>query len=1328
MNLLPLLLAVSLFFVACGLWIAYWDLHRVRTDKAGVPTAADGEPMMCDRVGFRISVACSLLLHAGIVGILLLVGDIAPGTRPFPGADPMATGDDFYVLLTSLPEEEIKSSDISPADSVRPSVQAATPALPTLTVTWGVLEARVEPPAPPHAIVVAHAPAGDSTNEDPPPKMVAKEVPTAAPAANDEASPRYATKRQRVVELFSVRALKPTAERLVPAAPLPSSVDSAQPEPPQTQSGAVLPASQPTHEAPPLPVPEGSAVASQPLDAGPSLFPPPGTVIAAQPATPSSSAKSAPPSLRQAESASPPIVAAARPSASEPPSPSQKTRASTTDTQDPVEEVAPLPPKSKVSASIAEVKRQPSPSSDATLQEPGDAQDDHSAATSPEFHAASESPLVPTSGGPAVAAESPEVDPALFPAPGTTVAARTIVPSSSVTSVVHRPSASEPTEVREGTQLASLRAPEDLPTSPDQASTPLPGRSSFADLSLQEPEEGPNARLGSASAVEEVVPDAAPMTAEDSPAVATEVLEDDPVRIAASIPPIPEPPAESQDTHSDETETLEAFPADGALQEPERVPFDHPVEEHPAAQAVSESPTVATASEPVVAEPFDAGPTLFPSPGTVVVARETTVSAPMDGATSGPSASEPTEERQETQLAELPGPEVLSTSPIEESTPRPPVPEVSPQDLEEKPDASTSADATPQEPERPPLTESMVASAAPEVVADPAPAAAFDGTAVAPELDEGAARIAAALPPKAEPPPGNQGTSSAEGETPEEVSVVNPTSEATRVPLLANVSPPTQHKKPLPSPSVDTTSLGPVESPGTRLEAASPTPDGAPDPPAVLDTDTTAVAIRSLDAGPGFFPPPGTAITVQTTPSSPRVASAPPPRPPAPDPKEIHQGTQVAALEASEPLPAEPGRSSSSGPSPRRSEETAIADSVAASLVPEGAPDSSSAPAPQAPVIAPGSLGANATLFPPPGAVVEPPLFASAESTPGLADGRGVGRLNVRLDGPRSRVTEQETETVSGKVRGGVPARVVLYVNDVAREIDAEGGSFQASVSLQRGPNRLRAVAEDWLGMAMEDAITIEYVPPPVPNGIAITSPQDGHTLPPDAPPIILVEGRVEDWTISTVWLVANDRRISVRAQNGRFRKALPLLDPLIRMWAEIPANGKPRRRSQGVTVRVPSRSLSYGLLMMSWPSTVTGDRIQVKATWRARPERLDVPVQRVPLKVVGASPKGTLPEAFYLRLKPGVYTFLLMARAALAGDVRATLYVPRANRLRAREISPISLNGTGQVVLTRVLLPQGVFWEQDEWFTGQSESAVTVTKFRFPEGISWTERKEGLR
>ncbi len=364
-------------------------------------------------------------------------------------------------------------------------------------------------------------------------------------------------------------------------------------------------------------------------------------------------------------------------------------------------------------------------------------------------------------------------------------------------------------------------------------------------------------------------------------------------------------------------------------------------------------------------------------------------------------------------------------------------------------------------------------------------------------------------------------------------------------------------------------------------------------------------------------------------------------------------------------------------------------------------------------------------LFPRPGRVLAAaptaPIGTSLEShvEPRL------GKMLVRLEGPRPWVTESEVETVSGKIVGGHAARLVLYMNDTSREVVNNEGSFQTNVSLQRGLNHIRVVATDWRGTESEDTITVEYITPAVPNGIAITRPRDGHTLTPDVPPVIQVEGQVDSPDVRTVRLVVNGRRIAVPVYDGRFRKALPVAEPVVRLWAELPRKRGPPLRSQALTVRTASRSPSLGFILIDWPQGAVGNDVEVSATWRARPERLDSPVQSVPLKVLGAQPNGAPPQVFYIRtLKPGVYTFVLNASEVWASGVRPTLYLPGAGQLNSRNLKSFSLMGTGKVVLARVLLPHGVLWEQDEWFTGQSISADTTTKFRLPDGIVWKERE----
>jgi len=248
-----------------------------------------------------------------------------------------------------------------------------------------------------------------------------------------------------------------------------------------------------------------------------------------------------------------------------------------------------------------------------------------------------------------------------------------------------------------------------------------------------------------------------------------------------------------------------------------------------------------------------------------------------------------------------------------------------------------------------------------------------------------------------------------------------------------------------------------------------------------------------------------------------------------------------------------------------------------------------------------------------------------------------------------------------------------------------------------------------------------------VPGGIAITSPRDGYTPPPDAPPLILVEGQVEDRNVPAVRLVANGHTISVPVRDGRFRKVLPLVDSVLRLRAELQGDGGGPLQSREVTIHAPSAIPSFGVFLMEWPEGMAGNQVEFSATWRGSPERLDVPSQRVSVQIFGASPENAPPEAFYFRIKPGVYTFSLRARSVSMSGVRPSLYLPQGNHLTSRQLRPVSPNRS-EAVLAKILFPHGVLWEQDDWFTGQSQGADTVTKFRFPEGISWTERKRDLQ
>jgi hypothetical protein len=369
-----------------------------------------------------------------------------------------------------------------------------------------------------------------------------------------------------------------------------------------------------------------------------------------------------------------------------------------------------------------------------------------------------------------------------------------------------------------------------------------------------------------------------------------------------------------------------------------------------------------------------------------------------------------------------------------------------------------------------------------------------------------------------------------------------------------------------------------------------------------------------------------------------------------------------------------------------------------------------STPAPPAGV-EPSRPPAIASAAPAPSRRSDPPVAARVSSPLGL----GVGRLRIRLDGASLRTTDRETDVISGTLVGGQPERVVVQVDDRTSVPTLAGRAFATAVKLSPGVNRVRVLAIDAQGSEVEEVVTVQYTPPATPD-VAITSPRDGHTLSPDDPPLVTVEGQVGDPGLSAVWVVANDRRVLVPVTAGRFRHVVLALEPIVRVRAETESEGN---RSATVTVNAAAAVPAIGLWLGDWPRHTAGPA-QVTVTWRPNPARLEGGAPPLPLLGLAADTGDAGADVFYLRnARPGVYTFSMTYRAGATPAVRPVLYVAGA----PRSLPPMTVDGSGRAVVARLLLPQGILWEQEDWFTGRSASGDTVTKFRFPEGVSWTER-----
>jgi hypothetical protein len=348
-----------------------------------------------------------------------------------------------------------------------------------------------------------------------------------------------------------------------------------------------------------------------------------------------------------------------------------------------------------------------------------------------------------------------------------------------------------------------------------------------------------------------------------------------------------------------------------------------------------------------------------------------------------------------------------------------------------------------------------------------------------------------------------------------------------------------------------------------------------------------------------------------------------------------------------------------------------------------------------------------------------PPRSDSSATGGASPLGLGLGRLRIRLDGASLRTTDREVDVISGTLVGGQPQRLVVQVDEHTSEPKLDGRLFAATVKLLPGINRVRVLATDAAGAEVEEVVTVQFVPPPTPD-VAITSPRDGHTLAPDDPPLVVVQGQVSDPGLTAVWIVANGVRMMVPVTAGRFRHVVPVVEPIVRVRAETAGEG---RRSTTVTVHAAAAVPAVALYVGDWPRDTAGPT-QVTVTWRPNPAKLEGGAQ--PLRLNGLAEDGGDGggDFFYLRnARPGVYTFSMTYRAGTPAAIRPVLFIAGA----PRSLQPVTLDGAGRAVVARLLLPQGVLWDQDDWFTGRSGSGDTVTKFRFPDGVSWTERREDV-
>ena len=341
-----------------------------------------------------------------------------------------------------------------------------------------------------------------------------------------------------------------------------------------------------------------------------------------------------------------------------------------------------------------------------------------------------------------------------------------------------------------------------------------------------------------------------------------------------------------------------------------------------------------------------------------------------------------------------------------------------------------------------------------------------------------------------------------------------------------------------------------------------------------------------------------------------------------------------------------------------------------------------------------------------------------SEGRPGVA---------IRIERPQAGTTAQGVQPLTGRLLGGTAKEVFLSLNGEQQMLDVWGTKFEGEVGLRPGRNQIRVVAVGPRGILAEESREVQYAPPAPSSDIKIVSPTDGTVFDSTGPDVIPVEGTVSETATGTATVVFNNFTVPVGVREGRFATTIPLVGPVVIVWAEMRGEGG-SRRSLPATVRTQPGRPPAGYVLLYLPGPAAKFDARVWLSHRMDPAELDGrrKVVMLPPSGGGGAMQPSMVFAFR-QTQPGAYALALDYRLPPGDSVEkgwGLVLVPAAKGYRVLRLGPFSLSGKGRATLAKFLLPHGVFWDEDSWFNGTAEGAEAVTKFRYSEGVSWSERK----
>ena len=327
-----------------------------------------------------------------------------------------------------------------------------------------------------------------------------------------------------------------------------------------------------------------------------------------------------------------------------------------------------------------------------------------------------------------------------------------------------------------------------------------------------------------------------------------------------------------------------------------------------------------------------------------------------------------------------------------------------------------------------------------------------------------------------------------------------------------------------------------------------------------------------------------------------------------------------------------------------------------------------------------------------------------------------ISRPTVKITTPAIKMVRNRVQEIGGQVKGNGITRAILSLNGDIVTVPVENDKFHWEGVLQEGQNTISASVWDRNRYSAKDQIIVEAMPAADGFALSIEEPGAGEVK----SPVISVKGMVGDSTVDTVKLIVNRESVEVAVENGSFEKTVLFNEGENSLQAEAVNAKGVSARSSILKVIVTNQRAPDFLVHLYWEDPNSELRTKLARKKRDYLSDEQGAVSTVEVHALMSAHEGYRERIFAVYdAKAGAYVLSVTGGKTAKCLIAVTLPAKRKTRL----FGPVLIREEGTVI-GRLLMPEGIFWDEEEWFTGAIENGDSVTKYNSPEGLTWKELK----